>query len=83
MKETILITGAGGSIARKLSERLQPDFEIRFLTRKKKNLNDFEWDLKNKTIDENAFNNVSHIIHLAGANIAEKRWTAERKQEII
>ena len=83
MKETILITGAGGSIARKLSERLQPDFEIRFLTRKKKNLTDFEWDLKNKTIDENAFNNVSHIIHLAGANIAEKRWTAERKQEII
>lgn len=83
MKETVLITGAGGSIARKLAETLQNDFEVRFLTRKKKNPNDFEWDLKNKTIEEKALENVSHIIHLAGANIAEKKWTPERKQEII
>lgn len=83
MKETVLITGAGGSIARKLAEKLKNDFEVRFLTRKKKNTNDFEWDLNNKTIDEKALENVSHIIHLAGANIAEKRWTPERKQEII
>ena len=83
MKETVLITGAGGSIAKKLAERLKSDFEIRFLTRKKKNSNDFEWDLKNRTIDERALENVSHIIHLAGANIAEKKWTPERKQEII
>ncbi|WP_312076051.1 TIGR01777 family oxidoreductase [Chryseobacterium sp.] len=83
MKETVLITGAGGSIARKLAERLQSEFEVRFLTRKKKNPNDFEWNLTNKIIDEKAFENVSHIIHLAGANIAEKRWTDERKKEII
>ncbi|KQT17446.1 hypothetical protein ASG31_08530 [Chryseobacterium sp. Leaf404] len=83
MKETVLITGAGGSIARKLAERLQNDFEVRFLTRKKKNPNDFQWDLENKTIDEKALENVRHIIHLAGANIAEKKWTPERKQEII
>lgn len=83
MKETVLITGAGGSIARKLAERLQSDFEVRFLTRKKKNPNDFEWNVKKQTIDEEALDNVSHIIHLAGANIAEMRWTDERKQEII
>lgn len=83
MKETVLITGAGGSIARKLAERLQSDFEVRFLTRKKKNSNDFEWNVKKQTIEEKALDNVSHIIHLAGANIAETRWTDERKQEII
>lgn len=83
MKEIVLITGGGGNIAKKLSENLKSDFEIRFLTRKKKYPNDFEWNLANKTIDEKAFDNVSHIIHLAGANIAEKRWTNERKKEII
>lgn len=83
MKEIVLITGGSGTIAKKLSERLKSDFEVRFLTRKKKNPNDFEWDLNAKTIDEAALENVSHIIHLAGANIAEKKWTDERKKEII
>jgi NAD dependent epimerase/dehydratase family enzyme len=35
------------------------------------------------TIDENAVLKADFIIHLAGENIAEKRWTAKRKAEII
>ncbi|MFN1216131.1 TIGR01777 family oxidoreductase [Chryseobacterium kwangjuense] len=83
MKEIVLITGAGGMIARKLSEKINEEYTVRFLTRKKKHDHDFEWDIKNGTIDEAALENVSHIIHLAGANISEKRWTKERKQELI
>ncbi|WP_080779455.1 TIGR01777 family oxidoreductase [Chryseobacterium phocaeense] len=83
MKEIVLITGAGGMIARKLSEKIKEEYTVRFLTRKKKHDHDFEWDIKNGTIDEAALDNVSHIIHLAGANISEKRWTKERKQELI
>ncbi|KFF21768.1 TIGR01777 family oxidoreductase [Chryseobacterium sp. JM1] len=83
MKEIVLITGAGGMIARKLSKKIEKEFTVRFLTRKKKHENDFEWDIKKGTIDESALDNVSHIIHLAGANISEKRWTKERKQELI
>lgn len=83
MKEIVLITGAGGMIAKKLSKKLEKEYTVRFLTRKKKHDNDFEWDIKNGIIDESALDNVSHIIHLAGANISEKRWTKERKQELI
>jgi uncharacterized protein (TIGR01777 family) len=83
MKEVVLITGAGGMIAHELLKKIQNDYTVRFLTRKKKRENDYEWDIKNQTIDESAFENISHIIHLAGANISEKRWTDERKKELI
>lgn len=83
MKEILLITGANGGIAKALYKLLKEEYEIRFLTRRKKNENEYEWDVQNSTIDENAFDNVKHIIHLAGANISEKRWTKKRKQELI
>ncbi|MBM7419685.1 MULTISPECIES: TIGR01777 family oxidoreductase [Chryseobacterium] len=83
MKEIVLITGASGAIARVLSKKLENQYSIRFLTRKKEAENEFEWDLENQIVDENAFENVSNIIHLAGANISEKRWTEDRKKELI
>jgi uncharacterized protein (TIGR01777 family) len=83
MKEVVLITGAGGMIAKELAKKIGQDYEIRFLTRHRKQENEYEWDLKKGTVDETAFDNVSHIIHLAGANISEKRWTPERKRELI
>ncbi|MGE8552582.1 MAG: TIGR01777 family oxidoreductase [Chryseobacterium jejuense] len=83
MKEVVLITGANGLIAKELAKKIGNEFEVRFLTRKKRQPNEYEWDLKKGTIDESAFENVSRIIHLAGANISEKRWTAERKKELI
>lgn len=83
MKEIVLITGAGGLIARELSKQLENNYTVRFLTRKKKHDHEFEWDLTKGTIDEKALDGVSHVIHLAGANISEKRWTDERKKELI
>lgn len=83
MKEVVLITGANGLIAKELAKKIGNEFEVRFLTRKKRQTNEYEWDLQKKIMDESALENVSHIIHLAGANISEKRWTAERKKELI
>jgi uncharacterized protein (TIGR01777 family) len=83
MKEVVVITGASGAVAKVLAKKLENEYTIRFLTRTKKRENDFEWNIENKTIDEKAFENVKHIIHLAGANISEKRWSNERKKEII
>jgi uncharacterized protein (TIGR01777 family) len=34
-------------------------------------------------LDENCFQDVDVIIHLAGAGIADKKWTVERKKELI
>ncbi|MCE4066159.1 TIGR01777 family oxidoreductase [Chryseobacterium gleum] len=83
MKEVVLITGASGMIAKELAKKIGRDYEIRFLTRHRRQENEYEWDIKKGTVDETAFDNVSHIIHLAGANISEKRWTPERKRELI
>ena len=83
MKEVVLITGASGMVARELSKNIETEYTVRFLTRKKRKSNEYEWDINNGTIDESAFENIDHIIHLAGTNISEKRWTEERKKEII
>ena len=83
MKEIVLITGAGGAVAKALSKKIEKEYTVRFLTRKKRNENEYEWNIKDGTIEEKAFENVNHIIHLAGANISEKRWTDERKKELI
>lgn len=83
MKEIVLITGAGGLIARELSKQLENEYTVRFLTRYKKRENEFIWDINKGMIDEKALEDVSHVIHLAGANISEKRWTDDRKKELI
>ncbi|MCY0968196.1 TIGR01777 family oxidoreductase [Chryseobacterium wangxinyae] len=83
MKEIVVITGASGSVAKVLAKKLENEYSVRFLTRTKNHDNEFEWNIRNKTIDEKVFDNVSHVIHLAGANISEKKWTNERKKEII
>ncbi len=41
------------------------------------------WDPYGEQIDETSIQQADYIIHLAGANVAEKRWTAKRKQEIL
>jgi uncharacterized protein (TIGR01777 family) len=41
------------------------------------------WNVEKGTIDKNAFAKADYIIHLAGANFAEKRWTEKRKKEIV
>ena len=43
----------------------------------------FRWDPEKEIIDPVIFDGVDYIIHLAGANIGEKRWTKKRKQEIV
>lgn len=41
------------------------------------------WNIKDQTIDKEAVSKAEYIIHLAGAGVAEKRWTTKRKQEIV
>ena len=82
MHKNILITGANGMLARHLSEQLEKSHSIRFLTRRVTAKNEYLWDVKNKYIDPEALKNVHIVIHLAGASIADKRWTKKRKDLI-
>ncbi len=82
----ILITGATGLIGSELSIYLSNrNFEVTHLTRKRTDnkFKSFTWNIENNFIAKGALDNVDYIIHLAGAGIADKRWSEKRKQEII
>jgi len=86
-KGVILITGGSGLIGRRLTGMLKESgYEVRILSRKKvlvPGARIFNWDYPAGKISEQALEGVDHIIHLAGASIADGRWTGERKREII
>ena len=85
--KTILITGGTGLIGSKLSLALiAKGYQVRHLSRQPIHtalIKSYSWDIENNSIDENAFEGVDAIIHLAGAGIAEKKWTNKRKAEIV
>ena len=93
--QTILITGGTGTIGKALTKALlEKEYDVIILTR---NIQDKElpgpyhtsrinyatWNIEKQTIDPDAITKADYIIHLAGAGVAEKRWTKKRKQEII
>ncbi|PWA09571.1 TIGR01777 family oxidoreductase [Flavobacterium laiguense] len=88
MKKNVLITGGTGFIGKQLTEMLLGrGYSVSILSRNSKPNTDaisyYIWDVSSQKIDEAAVLHADYIIHLAGENIAEKRWTAKRKAEII
>lgn len=82
----ILITGGSGLIGKKITHLLErKGYEVAWLSRNadNKGQKSFEWDIQNQEMDEEAINWADGIIHLAGAGVADKRWTAERKKAIL
>ncbi len=43
----------------------------------------YRWDIDGDFVDEKALQQADHIIHLAGASIVGKRWSARQKQRIL
>jgi uncharacterized protein (TIGR01777 family) len=85
---TILITGGTGMIGSALTKGLlAKGYGIIILTRKAKppkgNVVYKEWDVEKGTVDESAITKADYVIHLAGANVADGRWTEKRKKEIV
>lgn len=80
----IIITGGTGLVGKRLTTFLQEKgYEVNILCRNPKQPNEYKWNIEANFIDEKVFENAIAIIHLAGAGVADKRWTDERKQEII
>ena len=84
---TILIAGGSGLIGTRLSELLtQKGHEVRHFSRSASPSSPYPtyvWDVRKGTYDEAAFAGVTHVINLAGAGIADARWTPKRKKIII
>lgn len=86
---TVLITGGTGFIGQALTrELLAKGYEVIILTRKKNHqpsggLSYAEWDIEKQFVDPSAIQKADYIVHLAGANVADGRWTESRKKEIL
>ena len=85
----LLITGATGLIGSSIVEQaLNNKIEVHYLTTRKNKLNiilgatGFLWNPSIQEIDNQCFEGVDTIIHLAGSSIS-KKWTPENKKEIF
>ncbi len=90
-----VITGGSGTVGTALSELiLAKGHKVIILTRslnenklsgkkQRESLSYALWDVGKQTIDSAAMEKADYIIHLAGAGVADKRWTARRKKEIV
>ena len=87
----VMITGGTGLVGKALSKLLvEKGYEVIIISRRGVSKNDrkspnieyAQWDVGKQTIEASAIRNSDYIIHLAGAGIADKRWTEKRKKEI-
>lgn len=87
MAKKILVTGGTGLVGDLLTKKLQDQgYDVSIMSRnpeKVKNLKAFYWDSKKQEIDEKCLDGIDTIIHLAGENIADGRWTDQRKKILI
>ena len=86
---TILITGGTGLVGSALSKMLTAKgHKVIILSRTQKSSKDssviyHKWNVDEQTIDSKAISNADYIVHLAGAGVADKKWTTDRKKEIV
>lgn len=86
---SILITGGTGLVGTALTHSLIADgHRVIILSRTKKtsthpSIQYALWDIDKEWIEAGAIEAADAIVHLAGASVAEKRWTKKRKQEIV
>ena len=87
MTTKVLVTGGTGSIGRLLCDFLtKKGYEVSVLSRRRSPDSKYKtylWNYKENFIEEDAVLNCDYIIHMAGAGIADARWTSRRKKEII
>lgn len=82
----ILITGGSGLIGKHLTRYLiGQGHSVSHLGREKRDQHVpcFQWNIETGMVDRDALKNADVIIHLAGAGIADQRWSEKRKGEIL
>jgi hypothetical protein len=82
----IAITGSSGLVGTALGHALEGDGHlIRPVVRRtpRQGANEIRWDPDKGTIDAAEFAGVDAVVHLAGENIAGRRWTQSFKDKIL
>ena len=81
---TFLISGGRGLVGKSLAQMLRRQgHKVYKLTRYPKRKGHVQWNPEKQSIDEKHLHKVEVIINLAGANIAERKWSKNRKVELI
>jgi len=86
MKIKVLISGGTGMVGQAITQLLEKkNYDVAVLSRRKnvEGNKSFFWDYENGDIDSQAIEFADVIIHLAGENISDKKWTFEQKKKII
>jgi uncharacterized protein (TIGR01777 family) len=86
VKNYVLITGGSGLIGTHLTALLtRVGFSVTHLSRapRTEKTQTLFWSVDKHQISPDALKTRDTIVHLAGTNIGDKRWTERRKQEIL
>jgi uncharacterized protein (TIGR01777 family) len=97
MSKHVLITGGTGMIGLRLTEILQEKgYTVSHLSRSRPDrsgpdrsrqnnqpVKTYVWDIQQQEIEPEALQEANYIIHLAGAGVADQRWTESRKKLIL
>ncbi len=75
-------------VGTRLSEMLlEQGYTVRHLSRtpgkETSPITTYLWDIKQQYINPEALSGVDYVVHLAGAGVADQRWTDARKQAIL
>lgn len=82
--KNILITGGSGLVGKEITKILESkDYSVAWMSRSAQSQKSFIWNVEKQQIDPEAIEWADAIIHLAGTGVAEKRWTPERKRDIL
>ncbi len=91
--QTVLISGGTGLVGKALTNLLTAKgYSVIILSRQlsatgqyfvSPNVSFAQWNVKNQKIDIAALQQADYIIHLAGAGVMDKKWTADYKKEIV
>ncbi len=80
----IIISGASGLIGKPLVKNLRKHgHEVIQLVRRAPLSNESQWNPATGQIDASIIDGADAVIHLSGAGIGDRRWTAKYKQELL
>ena len=80
----IVISGASGLIGTQLVAKLSSSgHDVIRLVRRSPKAGEIQWSPKSGTLDAAALEGADAVIHLSGAGIGDKRWTAGYRREIL
>ncbi|MEN9359590.1 MAG: hypothetical protein RL095_1125 [Verrucomicrobiota bacterium] len=80
----VLLVGGRGYLGRALTLRLVNAGipVIRLIRGAEATYSERSWDPEKEILDVGVFNNIRAVIHLGGAGVADRPWTAARRQEL-